>query len=106
MLTDVVPSLKQYDEDMKDNAMVVIEPPSIDPRIVNQYSFFSIVPNGIEDLETFLDKYTDNTIKYVISKDLRWRIRDMLDQQNISERIIYSGLDGLSSWLGRHYFVK
>ena len=49
MLTDVVPSLKQYDEDMKDNAMVVIEPPSIDPRIVNQYSFFSIVPNGIEE---------------------------------------------------------
>ena len=95
-----------YGEDMKDNAMVVIEPPSIDPRIVNQYSFFSIVPNGIEDVEVFLDKYTNNTIKYVIPKELRWRIRDMLDGQNVSERMFFPGLDGLSCWLGRHYFVK
>ncbi len=106
MLNSIVTSVEKYDEDMADKAMVVIEPPSIDPRIVNQYSFFSIVPNGIEDVEVFLDKYTDNTIKYVISKDLRWRIRDMLDQQNVSERMFFPGLDGLSSWLGRHYFVK
>lgn len=106
MLNEVVSSLEQYDEDMQDNAMVIIEPPSIDPRIVNQYSFFSIVPHGIDDLEEFLDKYTNNTIKYVISKDLRWRIRDMLDQQNVSERMFFPGLDGLSKWLGRHYFVK
>lgn len=106
LLNDIVSSLEQYDNDMKDKAMVVIEPPSIDPRIVNQYSFFSIVPNGIDNLEDFLDKYTNNTIKYVINKDLRWRIRDMLDQQNISERIFFPGLDGLSKWLGRHYFVK
>ncbi len=57
-------------------------------------------------IEAFFDKYTNNTVKYIINKDLRWRIRDMLDQQNISERIIYSGLDGLSKWLGRHYYVR
>ena len=106
MLNDVVPSLKQYDADMSDKSMVVIEPPSIDPRIVNQYSFFSIVPNGIENLADFLDKYTEKTIKYIIPKELRWRIRDMLDQQNVSERMFFPGLDGLSKWLGRHYFVK
>ncbi|MCQ2519628.1 MAG: FRG domain-containing protein [Lachnospiraceae bacterium] len=106
MLNDVVSSLEQYDNDMSNKSMVVIEPPSIDPRIVNQYSFFSIVPNGIDNLEDYLDMNTSNTIKYIISKDLRWRIRDMLDQQNISERIFFPGLDGLSKWLGRHYFVK
>lgn len=106
MLNGVADSLEQYDEDMQDKAMVVIEPPSIDPRIVNQYSFFAIVPNGVDDIEEFFDKYTTNTVKYIIKKELRWRIRDMLDQQNISERIIYSGLDGLSKWLGRHYFVR
>ena len=86
--------------------MVVIEPPSIEQRIVNQYSFFSVVPMGISDIEDFLDRRTRNTVKYVIDKKLRWRVRDMLDQLNVSERIMYPGLDGLSKWISRHYFVK
>ena len=106
MLNEITQTLDRYDSDMQDKSMVVIEPPSIDPRIVNQYSFFSIVPDAVNDIEGFFNEYTHNTVKYIIKKELRWRIRDMLDQQNISERIIYQGLDGLSKWLGRHYYVK
>lgn len=106
MLNNVTSSLEQYDEDMVNKSMVAIEPPSIDPRIVNQYSFFTVIPDGITDIEDYFDKYTNNTVKYIIDKDLRWRIRDMLDQQNISERILYTGLDGLSKWPGRHYYVR
>ncbi len=106
MLKEVADSLERYDEDMQDKSMVVIEPPSIDPRIVNQYSFFAIIPDAITDIEGYFESNTTNTVKYVISKDLRWRIRDMLDQQNISERILLTGLDGLSKWLGRHYYKK
>ena len=105
-LSNVTESLEQYDEDMQGNSMVVVEPPSIEQRIVNQYSFLSIVPMGISDVEEFLDKKTYNTVKYVIDGKLRWRLRDMLDQLNISERIVYPGLEGLSSWIARHYFVK
>ena len=50
--------------------------------------------------------YTEHTVKYVIDRELRWRVRDMLDQLNMSERIVYPGLDGLSKWIARHYFVK
>lgn len=106
MLTNVASSLSLYDVDMGDSNMCIVEPPSIDPRIVNQYSFFSVVPMGITDVEDFLEKYTENSVKYIIDKDLRWRIRDILDHLNISERIVYPGLDGLSKWLGRHYYVK
>lgn len=106
MMQDVCASLEQYDEDMGATSMVMIEPPSVDIRIVNQYSFFSVIPSGMDDIEGFLNKYTDRTYKYVIDKNLRWQIRDMLDHQNISERIVYPGLDGISKWLGRHYFVK
>ena len=60
----------------------------------------------MDDVERFLDEHTENTVKYVIDKDLRWRVRDMLDQLDISERIAYPGLDGLSKWIARHYFVK
>lgn len=106
MLTEVCSSLSQYDDDMKDHSMVVIEPPSLDPRIVNQYSFFSVIPDDMVDIEKFLNEHTDLTTRYIIKKELRWRIRDMLDHMNITERIVYPGLDGLSRWLGRHYFVR
>ena len=99
-------SLKQYDKDMGDSAMAIIEPPSLNQRIINQHSFFAVVPMGIEDIEGFLDKYTKDTVKYVIDKKLRWRVRDMLDQLNMSERIVYPGLEGLSKWIARHYYVK
>lgn len=98
--------INQYDLDMSENSFVIIEPPSIDQRIVNQYSYFSVMPRNIDNFENFLDENTENTIKYIINKNLKWRIRDMLDQLNMNERIIYPGLDGLSSWLKRHYYVK
>ena len=106
MLLEAADSLTEYDSDMGDHAMVIIEPPSINQRIVNQYSFFSIVPMDMPDIERFLDEHTNNTIKYIIRSEFRWRVRDMLDQLNMSERIVYPGLDGLSKWIARHYYVK
>lgn len=106
MIREICDSLEQYDADMQDRSMVIIEPPSLDPRIVNQYSFFSIIPDKMVDIAGFLDKRTELTCRFIIKKELRWRIRDMLDHQNITERIVYPGLDGLSHWLGRHYFVR
>lgn len=98
--------LEQYDLDMEDKSLVLIEPPSIDQRIINQYSYFSVMPSGIIDFENYLNVNTNNTVKYIIDKSLKWRIRDMLDQMNINERIMYPGFDGLSQWLKRHYYVK
>ena len=103
--------LNRFDSDMGTASMVFLEPPSIDQRIIGQYSYFSIIPSRIENLqddtgiETFLDE-TQNTVKYIISTDLKWRIRDMLDQMNINERILFPGLDGITSWMKRHYYVR
>jgi hypothetical protein len=105
MLDKIAHDTAKYDRDMGTDSMVIIEPPSIDPRIINQYSYFSVVPTGMS-VEKFLAENTVNTVKYVIKKELRWRIRDMLDQLNINERTVYPGLDGLSRWLARHYFVR
>ena len=106
MLTKITDSLYQYDEDMGDRSMVIIEPPSTNDRIIMQYSFFSVIPMGMTDIEGFLNAYTRNTVKYVIDRQLRWRVRDMLDSLNISERLLYPGLEGLSKWIARHYYVK
>ena len=106
MLTKITDSLYQYDEDMGDKSMVIIEPPSTNDRIIMQYSFFSVIPMDMTDIEAFLDAHTRNTVKYVIDRQLRWRVRDMLDSLNISERLLYPGLEGLSKWIARHYYVK
>lgn len=106
MLNEVANSIEAYDALTKGSSMVIMEPPSIDPRIVNQYAFFSVVPGQVTDIENFLRDYTDKTLKYTISKKLKWRIRDFLDEANISERTVYPGLDGICKWLARHYYVK
>lgn len=106
LLSKVVNSIEEYDRDMDGKSLVTIEPPSIDQRIVNQYSFFTMLPKGINDLEKYLDENTENTVKYIINKNLRWDLRDILDQLNMNERIIYPGIDGIACWLARHYYVK
>ncbi len=105
-LRSVVGTLEEYDRDMGSAAFVNIEPPSVDQRIISQYSFFSIIPSGIEDIEDYLEKNTERTVRYIIKKEIRWDVRDLLDQFNINERVIYPGLDGLSRAIARHYFVK
>ena len=106
MLQEACEGPEEYDRDMHGKAMVIVEPPSIEQRIINQYSFFSIMPIDLDDFEKFLEDNTEKTVRFVIKKELRWQVRDLLDQLNISERIVYPGLDGLSQWLARHYYVK
>lgn len=107
MLSGLCGTLAEYDADMANTGMVMLEPPSIDMRIANQYSFFSIVPSRVQTLEEILERVPDGgAIRYVIDKNLRWQIRDMLDQSNINERIVYPGLDGIATWLRRYYFVR
>lgn len=106
MLKEVVDSLSDYDRDMGNSSMVVIEPPSLDQRIISQFGNFMVVPSGMESIEDFLEQHTQSTVRYILNKDLAWRVRDLLDQLNVSERTVYPGLDGLSAWLARHYYVK
>ena len=106
MMDALASNLKKFDQDMGTDALPLIEPPSIDQRIINQYSYFMVVPAGVTDVEEFLDRHTEKTIKYIIDKSLKWRLRDMLDQMNMNERSIYPGLDGLTQWIKRHYYVR
>ena len=79
------------------------EPPSIDDRIVNQFALFSFTSEPETVLNEWLEGHPALWRKIVIPADLKWEVRDKLDQANITERVLFPGLDGLSRWLKRHY---
>lgn len=106
MLEKLEIDLAAYDKDMKNTSLLLLEPLSIDQRIINQYSFFLAIPSGIPNVENFLDEKTSNSVKYIIHANLCWQIRDFLDHLNISERMIYPELGGIAQWLKRRYYHR
>lgn len=83
--------------------VVCLEPPSIDERIINQYAMFTVISNSETKLEDLLEDYGGIYQKIIIPAHLKLEIRDKLDQANINERMIYPGLQGISTWLKRYY---
>jgi FRG domain len=87
--------------------MLLWEPPSLDSRIANQSGLLSIMNDGIASQDAFLQTHCalhpDLVVRIVISAGMKSEAREMLDQNNISERTIFPGLPGLCAWLKRYY---
>ena len=79
------------------------EPASIDNRIVNQFALFSVVSDRSVLLGDLINKYHDLCLKIIIPKEVKLELRDKLDYINMSERLIYPGLDGICKWMTRRY---
>jgi hypothetical protein len=94
-----------FDElaDLGDDFVVFVEPPSFDERIVNQYALFSLMSRADASLDDWLERHPALWRKLVIPSALKPEVRDKLDQANITERVLFPGLDGLSRWLTRYY---
>jgi hypothetical protein len=97
-------SLEEFDELAEHGEFLLFfEPPSLDARIVNQGAILSIMPGPRLALGAFLAGHPDLCRRIIIPRALKWEIRDKLDQDNVNERILFPGLDGLSRWLRRYY---
>ena len=99
MIAAVAADFGELDK-LGDDFVVFVEPPSFDERIVNQYALFSL---SDVSLNRWLEEHPELTRKLVVPAELKWEIRDKLDQANITERVLFPGLDGLSRWLTRYY---
>jgi hypothetical protein len=99
-------SLSAFDSLAREPFVAFIEPPSLDDRILNQFALFSIVSNPAMGLDDWLARHSDLVRRVVIPAELKWEIRDKLDQANINERTLFPGLDGLSRWLERYYLPR
>lgn len=105
MLEDMGLTVDKYNEDMKGKCLVFLEPPSIDSRIVNQFSQLALLPNELDPMDDFLDGLSiDKAVyRFIIPEDKISFFRKQLDKMNITERLLFPGLDGLASYLKRRY---
>ena len=103
MLSCVARTVRELDELAEEPFLLFLEPPSIDRRIVNQFALFSLLSNPAHSHDRWIADHTGLVRKVVIPTSLKWEVRDKLDQANITERVLYPGLDGLGQWLARYY---
>ncbi|MBU2514227.1 FRG domain-containing protein [bacterium] len=104
---DVIRSLEEFDKYSRfGEFLLFFEPPSMDERIINQYALFSVMPNSDRAIDDWLQQHPQLYRRIIIPAELKWEFRDKLDQCNITERVLFPGLDGLSSYLRRYYSPK
>jgi hypothetical protein len=103
MLDRVADTLEKFDSLTDREFVVFLEPPSLDARIVNQFALFSAVNDPTKGMDELLAHNPSIAKKIILPADLKWEVRDKLDQAGITERMLYPGLDGLSRWLSRYY---
>jgi hypothetical protein len=100
------PTLRSFDALAREPFVAFIEPPSLDARILNQFALFSLMPSPATRLDEWLNGHPHLCRRVVVPSELKWEVRDKLDQANINERTLFPGLDGLSRWLERYYLPK
>ncbi len=109
MIERAANNLNSFDKLDSSDFILFFEPPSMDERIVNQFALFSVISNPKLAVDSWLlSNHSNQEIfkRIVIPKEIKWEIRDKLDQANITERVLFPGLDGLATWLNRHYSPK
>ena len=105
MLNRVATTLDAYDS-LGGDFVAFFEPPSLDARIVNQFALFSLPSSARISLEELLKQRQSTYRRIIIPAGLKWEVRDKLDQANITERVLFPGLDGLSQWLKRYFTTR
>jgi hypothetical protein len=103
MLDTTAGSLNDFDKAYPEAFVVFFEPPSLDHRIINQFALFAMMSGARARLDHWLAEHPELFRRILIPARLKWEIRDKLDQANITERVLFPGLDGLSRWLKRYY---
>jgi hypothetical protein len=93
-------------EELGGEFVLFLEPPALNERIVNQYALFSLASRPDARLDEWLEARPQLVRRVVVPAELKWEVRDKLDQANVTERVLFPGLDGLSRWLKRYYLPR
>jgi hypothetical protein len=103
MLASIAAGPRELDALAGEPFLLFLDPPSLDARIVNQFALFSLLSGPGTRLRNWLAGHPGMARAIVVPARLKWEVRDRLDQINVTERVLFPGLDGLSRWLTRYY---
>lgn len=106
LLSQAATTLGEFDGLGEHDFVAFFEPPSLDDRIVNQFALFSLPSSATMSLQDLLQSSAGLYKRIVIPAALKWEVRDKLDQANVTERVLFPGLDGLSAWLKRYFTTR
>ncbi|HEX7071052.1 MAG TPA: FRG domain-containing protein [Rhodothermales bacterium] len=83
----------------------LIEPPSLNDRIVAQAAAFTICSDTSQSFDAFLEKHDLGRAltKLVIPAEAVRSVRDQLDMAGIEEKRLFPGLDGVAASIRRYY---
>ena len=83
----------------------MIEPPSLDARIIAQAAVFTLCTDTSRPFDAFLEGagLASALTKFVIPESEATRFRDQLDLVGIDERRVFPDLDGVAEGLRRYY---
>jgi len=105
-LAEAAPSLEALASLSSEPFLVFFEPPSLDERIVNQFALFSVMSDVQCNVANWCEAHPTICRKIILPAAIKWEVRDKLDQCNITERVLFPGLDGLTRWLKRYYTLR
>jgi hypothetical protein len=83
----------------------MIEPPSLDARIVAQSAVFTLCSDKTRSFDSFLEAHglSDALTRFVIPQRRIPHFRDQLDLASVDERRLFPGLDGVTAQMRRYY---
>jgi hypothetical protein len=83
----------------------MVDPPSLDARIVSQAATFTISSDASKSFDAFLEEHglADALTKFIIPAESVPRVRDQLDLATVDERRLFPDLDGVAAAIRRYY---
>jgi hypothetical protein len=83
----------------------MLEPPSLNSRIVAQSATFTLCSDNHQSFERFLEQHGlgSTLTKFIIPAKETARFRDQLDLVDVDERRLFPDLDGVAAEMRRYY---
>jgi FRG domain-containing protein len=83
----------------------MLEPPSLNQRIVAQSATFTLCSDKRQSFDCFLEKHGLGSAltKFIIPAEETARFRDQLDLVSVDERRLFPDLDGVAAEMRRYY---